>query len=179
MRRIESVLLVSLLLLGGQSDAPTSQPSSSAPPPIIVDQAYSLVGLKRFYVQIEADQDTKDALKASNLSTDLQLAQTEAEMELRKLGITVVGPEKCAFGLEIDITAHPYPGGLCPYVVTAKFNRITYLDNQQPMLGPTWNSFMYGACQLLDVTGNAKSAAHDLVQQFANDYLKANPIKQP
>jgi len=111
-----------------------------------------------------------------------QALQTDVELLLRKYGIEIeVDKSACLYYLYVNVTVLPDESGLfVVYSITVEF-----CDTVIPIRNPTiriinavvWDSGHTGFAGKEKI-GKIREAVEDIVKEFINDYLAANPKQQ-
>lgn len=132
-----------------------------------------LVGLKSFRVIIE-DLD-RDAISDG---LTLQQLRTDAELRLRKAGITVKDEGGDAPYLYINLNAMKGEDGLYAYSIVVQVNRLVMVKcpPEDFFYAVVWDKNAVGTVGALKIR-QVRDHINDVVDRFINDYLAANPKK--
>jgi hypothetical protein len=174
-------LLIGLLFMG----RPTlSEPQKNTPAPnaILSDDAKVLKGLKRVVVLVESlDKDVEAAgLKVENIQTDV-------ELKLRQSGILVFPSKFVGILLHdgspmLDVHVGMLKMKNAPayaYFISLDLYQEVRLTHCKPPITDhaiIWRRRVIGVSSIEQVS-RIREDVKDLVDEFCNDYLKANPKK--
>jgi len=151
----------------------------AAGPPVQADAEFdrqSLVGLKGVYILIE---DINPEVERDGLSRVTR--QTDVDLKLRQAGITVYTREQ-----SFSVPGSPYlylavnilktRSGLYAYAVALRLAQSVTLSRAPhvTVTGATWHSGAVGVVGGANLS-QIRDAVRDVVDQFLNAYLAANP----
>jgi len=134
----------------------------------------TLRGIKGFSVVVE---DLSQDAKAGGLVKDQ--IQTDAEVELRKVGIRLLTSEEAGTEfLDLQVAVVKIPTlPLYTYGIQLRFFQNVYLarDPSKLTVSPTWGEAWVGYARNNHLEAGVRGKVKDFVNQFINDYLAVNP----
>ena len=129
-----------------------------------------LAGLNSVNVAVLVSEDAKEAVSESEIRTEIELTLRRHQVPLDKTSI-------CTFYYEVDSVGDE----LVSYATHASLNTAVFSvkPDQSLVMGdqPIWLSGKYGSVEPADAHDALISAAESDAEQFANDWLAANPTK--
>jgi hypothetical protein len=135
----------------------------------------SLRGLKGVAVIIE---DLKPEIEQNGLT--VSAIRTDVELKLRQVGIPIIGlvntPGKPFLHISVDVLRSERP--TWPYVITVELRQMIFLT-RDPSISvhlATWDVSSFGTIPKQNLR-NLRDSVKDLVDEFINVYLAANPKK--
>ena len=168
------IALAALALLSATAVSPSAGQGDNS------SSRQTLAGLRGVYVEVQLKTDEA---QRSGL-TEVQL-RTDVELRLREAGIKVVAFEQTGdtLGLPslfVGVSAVPLktlPGLYAISVTVDIFQPIALVRNPSTVaVGETWNAVgVCGAAGADHVEETVRKAVRDLMDQFINAYLAANP----
>jgi hypothetical protein len=165
---VRLALLILLLSLGAITPAVAQDDETSRS---------SLKGLNGVKVVVEGLKPLEE--QAGLTVADLQ---TDVELKLRLAGIPVLTASAEAPGapfLYVRVTVvSRTTNNVWPYVLGAQLNQTVRLDRSPTTIVSgvtTWGVARVGAADPSTIRGRVRDSAKDLIDQFVNAYLAANP----
>jgi len=155
------VALVVLLLLPGVSHA-------------LTDQQKALVGLKGVYVLVESPKP-----EAQSLGLTKDQIKTDIALRLRKAAIRML-TEKEWLGSpdypHLSVTVNAITrGGSYAYMVQLYLSEFVTLARGNSVMGVIWQTYRVGIGNEQNTETKTQERVGDMVDEFINDYLAANP----
>jgi hypothetical protein len=162
--RIKMVALVlALLLISGVSHAFTNQQKA-------------LVGLKGVYVLVESPKP-----EAQRLGLTKGQIKTDIELRLRKAGIRMLtekewlgSPDNPHLSVTVNVITM---GGSYSFMVQLYLSEAVTLARGNSVMGVIWQTYRIGIGNEQNTATKTREQVGDMVDQFINDYLAANPKK--
>jgi hypothetical protein len=100
--------------------------------------------------------------------------RTDVEIRLRRAGVVVDSTEPTY--LYVNVNALRSSLGGCVYAILVKFEQPAFLPSGRTVIAATWDSGTLGTTPQTDGR-HIRDVLGDLVDQFVNDWLSANPPK--
>ena len=147
-----------------------------------IDQRMSLKGLPGVYVNTMFQGEDE---YSSRSTFTKQQVQTDVELRLRKAGIRVLTKEEMEnivpfpsliVRVALFRSIHRDLSDLYAFSIDVNVSQYVRLTNGRNVLAPTWSQSTMGLTGNEHV-GELKSYVSNLVDEFINDYLAANPTK--
>jgi len=143
-----------------------------------LDSAYPLKGIDKEGIEIEVDKLSEDAIK---LGLTIDRIRTLTELRLRREGIKINKESTFKLNINVHVGGYAFRISLRMYafVLLIRDYYEIYMDDTLPVtpfFAPVWISGSYGTYDKgLDFILSALEAEID---EFLNDYYKANPKKK-
>jgi hypothetical protein len=133
-------------------------------------KAFSLRGIESMDFMLE--KIDADAAKAIGL-TERQL-QTDVELKMRTAGVKLDDSVRPYLYLNVSVLHDPEQQDVA-FSIALKFKQWGTFDGGFRGLGTTWDTGAIGTVGETMAARNIRESVGDYVDQFLNDYLKANP----
>jgi len=122
-------------------------------------------------------EDLKPEVEQNGLTTSA--IQIDVELKLRQAGIPVLAGGASNPFLHISVNVFPSTSAIWPDTILVELRQSVSLTRDPSITVPlaaTWDVGVFGEVPKLNVR-DLRNSVKDIVDQFINDYLTANPKK--